>query len=84
MALGSFFGGARRGVLLPEGMVVVGGSSFPLLSVVSMSARRRATAALPVIDGAVVGRFLKPNDVATPFVHCWSGFLDGSFSSSGL
>jgi hypothetical protein len=86
VAMPSFLGGINLGVERAVGaMLVVSGSvslfPFPFLSMMSVLARRRAAFELDAIDGAVVGRRLKPNDVETPFV--WSDcFLDKSLSSS--
>lgn len=110
VAFASFFGGARRGVVLPEGTaLLVNGSVsdvlpppppppplLPFLSMISVApaARRRPTFAFPAADvfpvnrveGAVLGRFLKPKDMATPLVY--GGpiffFVLGFSSSSGL
>lgn len=86
VAMPSFLGGINLGVERAVGaMLVVSGSvslfPFPFLSMMSVLARRRAAFELDAIDGAVVGRRLKPNDVETPFV--WRDcFLDKSLSSS--
>lgn len=82
VAFASFLGGARRGVVLPDGttLLVNGAVSvvallppFPFLSIISAPASRRPTFTFPVVvpiivEGAVFGLFLKPKDIATPFV----------------
>lgn len=82
-ALGSFFGGAKRGVVLPDGTAcVVSGSVSSLLPLLSISAlaRRRAAIGFPVY-GEEAGRFRKPKDIATPLV---TDLFDVCLSSFGL
>lgn len=68
VALGSFFGGANRGVVLPVGATLLArasvSASFPFPSTV---ASLLAAVGLAAIDGA--GRRLNPKDIATPFVR---------------
>lgn len=74
VALGSFFGGASLGVVLPVGTTLAAkisvSASFPLPSIL---ASRLAALEFEAIDGA--GLRLKPKDIATPLVR-WSLFGD--------